>query len=40
MAGIIDTGINTDHPSFADIGGDGYNHTNPHGTLLRRCAIR
>lgn len=31
IVGIIDTGINTDHPSFADIGGDGYNHTNPFG---------
>ncbi len=31
IVGIIDTGINTDHPSFADIGGDGYDHTNPDG---------
>ncbi len=31
IVGIIDTGVNTDHPSFADIGGDGYNHTNPWG---------
>lgn len=31
IIGVIDTGINTDHPSFADIGGDGYNHTNPFG---------
>lgn len=31
VVGIIDTGINTDHPSFADIGGDGYDHTNPYG---------
>ena len=37
MAGIIDTGINHDHPSFADIGGDGYNHTNPHGTFHGLC---
>jgi uncharacterized repeat protein (TIGR01451 family) len=29
IVGIIDTGINTDHPSFADVGGDGYDHTNP-----------
>ena len=29
VVGIIDTGINTDHPSFADVGGDGYNHTEP-----------
>ncbi|MCE9685691.1 S8 family serine peptidase [Shewanella sp. AS16] len=32
IVGIIDTGINTDHPSFADIGGDGYDHTNPWGS--------
>ena len=32
IIGIIDSGINTDHPSFADIGGDGYNHTNPLGS--------
>lgn len=31
IIGIIDTGVNTDHPSFADIGGDGYDHTNPWG---------
>jgi subtilisin family serine protease len=37
VAGIIDTGINTDHPSFADIGGDGFNHTNPHGTFHGLC---
>ena len=31
VVGIIDTGINTSHPSFADEGGDGYDHTNPRG---------
>ncbi|MPY23639.1 S8 family serine peptidase [Shewanella sp. YLB-07] len=31
VVGIIDTGINTDHPSFADVGGDEYDHTNPWG---------
>ncbi|TLU61512.1 GlyGly-CTERM sorting domain-containing protein [Thalassotalea litorea] len=31
IMGIIDTGINSDHPSFADIGDDGYDHTNPWG---------
>ena len=29
---ILDSGINSDHPSFADIGGDGYDHTNPLGS--------
>ncbi|HNS03001.1 MAG TPA: S8 family serine peptidase, partial [Anaerolineae bacterium] len=32
IIGVLDTGINMDHPSFADIGGDGYNHTNPFGS--------
>ncbi|MEW6983672.1 S8 family serine peptidase [Colwelliaceae bacterium 6471] len=31
IIGVIDSGVNTDHPSFADIGGDGYDHTNPWG---------
>ncbi len=31
IVGVIDTGINHASPSFADIGGDGYNHTNPRG---------
>ncbi|MBU3022925.1 S8 family serine peptidase [Aestuariibacter sp. A3R04] len=37
---ILDTGINTDHPSFADVGDDGYNHINPlgSGTYLGDCA--
>lgn len=29
---VLDTGINHDHPSFADIGGDGYDHRNPLGS--------
>ncbi|HEY5643966.1 MAG TPA: S8 family serine peptidase [Woeseiaceae bacterium] len=31
VVGILDSGINHDHPSFADIGGDGYDHVNPLG---------
>ncbi|MBS3797021.1 S8 family serine peptidase [Pseudoalteromonas sp. BDTF-M6] len=39
VVGVIDTGINTDHPSFAEVGGDGYVHTNPYGTeFLGDCA--
>lgn len=38
VVGIIDTGINHDHPSFADLGGDGYDHTNPRGTFYGACA--
>jgi uncharacterized membrane protein/subtilisin family serine protease len=32
IIGMIDSGINHAHPSFADIGGDGYDHTNPYGS--------
>ncbi|MDD3825925.1 MAG: S8 family serine peptidase [Anaerolineae bacterium] len=31
VVGVIDTGINFDHPSLADVGGDGYDHVNPLG---------
>jgi len=29
---VLDTGINSDHPSYADYGSDGYNHKNPLGS--------
>ncbi|MCZ6616532.1 MAG: S8 family serine peptidase [Gammaproteobacteria bacterium] len=32
VIGVLDTGTNFDHPSFADIGGDGFDHTNPLGS--------
>lgn len=40
VVGIIDSGINTDHPSFADVADDGYDHTNPLGAnnYLGDCA--
>jgi subtilisin family serine protease len=38
VAGVIDTGVNHDHPSFADVGGDGFNHTNPRGRRFGVCA--
>ncbi|MBI1297670.1 trypsin-like serine protease [bacterium] len=37
VIGVIDTGINMDHPSFADVSGDGYNHTNPKGKFFGVC---
>lgn len=40
IVGILDSGINTDHPSFADVADDGYDHTNPwgEGVYLGNCA--
>ncbi len=29
---ILDTGINSGHPAYADVGGDGYDHANPLGS--------
>ncbi len=37
VIGIIDTGINPANPSFADEGGDGYDHTNPKGQYFGVC---
>jgi len=41
LVGVIDTGINSDHPSFAAVGGDGYEVQNPlgSGNFLHDCAI-
>ncbi len=40
LIGILDSGINHAHPSFADVGEDGYDHTNPWGagTYVGVCA--
>lgn len=40
VIGVIDTGVNTDHPSFAATAADGYRHTNPWGpgTYVGDCA--
>ncbi|MGD2177122.1 MAG: S8 family serine peptidase, partial [Anaerolineae bacterium] len=40
VAGILDTGINMDHPSFAATGDDGYTHVNPlgAGNYIGLCA--
>ncbi|WP_462158127.1 S8 family serine peptidase [Pseudoalteromonas sp. GB56] len=37
VMGIIDTGINSDHPSFAAQADDGYVHTNPRGRFYGDC---
>ncbi|NCC31368.1 MAG: hypothetical protein EOM24_04995, partial [Chloroflexia bacterium] len=40
VIGVIDSGINPQHPSFAATDGDGYAHTNPYGAGVYRgwCA--
>lgn len=39
VVGIIDSGINRTHPSFAETGPkDGYRHANPLGRRFGRCA--
>jgi subtilisin family serine protease len=37
VIGVIDTGINPENPSFADIGGDGYDHDNPKSHFFGVC---
>jgi hypothetical protein len=39
LVGVIDTGINWDHPSFEDPAGDGYKHINPFGGYLGLCEL-
>ncbi|WP_105101799.1 S8 family serine peptidase [Microbulbifer pacificus] len=40
IVGILDTGVNTDHAAFADVGDDGYDHNNPwgEGVYVGDCA--
>lgn len=38
VVGVVDTGINEAHPSFAKVGGDGYSHQNPRGRVYGYCA--
>ena len=37
VIGVIDTGINPTHPSFAATGADGYTHVNPRGHFYGLC---
>jgi subtilisin family serine protease len=32
VVGMIDTGVNPNHPSFAEVDGTGFTHTNPFGS--------
>lgn len=40
VVGMIDSGVNWDHPSFQDPGqsGSGWNHINPYGSELGLCS--
>ena len=38
VVGILDSGINARHPSFAATDGEGFTHTNPFGGYLGVCA--
>lgn len=38
IVGVVDTGINAAHPSFAATAEDGYQHVNPRGAFLGLCA--
>jgi subtilisin family serine protease len=38
IVGVIDTGINPTHPSFAASAEDGYTHVNPRAAFLGLCA--
>ena len=38
VVGVIDSGINWDHPSFADPANDGHNFVNPKGQQLGLCS--
>jgi subtilisin family serine protease len=38
VIGMVDTGINWDHPSFQDPAPDGYDHSNPLGEQLGLCS--
>ena len=40
VVGILDSGINPFHPSFAATDGEGYTHTNPYSGSLGVCAAR
>ncbi len=37
VVGILDSGINPGHPSFAAVDGEGFAHTNPYGRYLGVC---
>lgn len=37
IMGIVDSGVNIDHPSFAAQGDDGFVHTNPIGKYIGDC---
>lgn len=38
VVGIVDSGINSTHPAFADVASDGFDHANPRGQRYGVCA--
>ena len=38
VVGVVDSGVNWDHPAFADIGGDDFDHDNPRGRQFGLCS--
>lgn len=38
VVGVIDSGVNFDHPSFSNPSPDGYNHVNPLGSKFGLCS--
>jgi subtilisin family serine protease len=40
VVGVIDSGVNATHPSFAATGGDGYTHRNPRNRVYGLCATQ
>lgn len=38
VVGVIDSGVNWDHPSFRDPGFSGWDHVNPYGSQLGLCS--
>ncbi|MBK7145761.1 MAG: S8 family serine peptidase [Xanthomonadales bacterium] len=37
VVGVVDSGVNTTHPSFQDLSSDGFNHSNPRGQRYGVC---
>ncbi len=38
VVGVLDSGVNWDHRAFAEVGGDGFEHSNPRGRQYGLCS--